>query len=116
MSIFENPKILLENRTFVSIIEFYRLATKKIIEQKKRFSKRINKSKWSQSPHVRDEEMEIIDAIDRSSYLRSKVASHKLATSEKNKFVKVLSPYDVANVQLLARRLILEKLGLWKKM
>ena len=32
MSIFGFPKILLGNRTFVSIIEIYGLATKKIIQ------------------------------------------------------------------------------------
>ena len=29
MSIFENPKILLENRSFVTIMKIYRLVTKK---------------------------------------------------------------------------------------
>ena len=28
--------------------------------------------------------------------------------------IRVLSIYDVANVQFLARRLILEKMGFWK--
>jgi len=89
---------------------------KKIIEHKRIFSKNIKKSQWAYGPYVRDEEIDLVDAIDRASFLRSQIASHKFSStrSGKSKLVKVLSIYDVANVQLLARRLILESLKLWE--
>jgi hypothetical protein len=65
---------------------------------------------WSRWP-VNDINVEITDAIADASWLRSRVSAHgfsKLASS--------LSPYDVANVQHLARRLILESLGYWRYM
>ncbi len=92
---------------------------KKIIEKRRVFSQKIKKSAWSFGPYVRDEEIHLINAIDRASFLRSQVASHKLGISKKkkgikkSKEIKVLSIYDVSNVQMLARRLILDSLKLW---
>jgi len=45
-----------------------------------------------------------------ASFLRSKIAAHK----SDPKVLRVLSIYDVANVQFLARRLILEAIGCWR--
>ncbi|MHC4549706.1 MAG: hypothetical protein ACYTEZ_13115 [Planctomycetota bacterium] len=56
---------------------------------------------------MRDVEVEVIDAIHNVSRLRSKVAAH--STSE----IQSLSVYDVANAQWLARRLMMEALGVW---
>jgi len=58
---------------------------------------------------VKDSLVDIIDAISDASWLRSKVATHRFG-----KLASSLSPYDVANVQHLARRLILESLGFWR--
>lgn len=58
---------------------------------------------------VRDSEIEIIDAIDYVSWLRSKISAHRLSELSGS-----LSYYDVVNVQHLARRLMLEHLGFWK--
>jgi hypothetical protein len=58
---------------------------------------------------IRDLEVEVVDAIGHASFLRSKVSSHRLKPS----LVRMLSAYDVASVQQLARRLFLEKLGCW---
>ena len=58
---------------------------------------------------VRDSSIELVDAIAYSSWLRSYIASHK--TKE---ITKVVSVYDVINVQHLARRLLLETLGYWR--
>ena len=58
---------------------------------------------------VRDEYWNVIDAIAYASWLRSKIATHKLPA-----IAKSLSIYDVANVQHLARRLLLETLGFWR--
>lgn len=65
------------------------------------------KASWA-SGIVRDSELEIIDAIAYSAWLRSCIASHGVKD-----LTKVLSPYDVFNVQNLARRLLLESLGFW---
>jgi hypothetical protein len=59
--------------------------------------------------NIRDRLVEVVDAIGHASFLRSTISSHRL----KPRLVRMLSAYDVANVQHLARRLILEKLGYW---
>ncbi len=60
---------------------------------------------------VRDGEIHISDAIAYASFIRSQIAAH----SHKDKrYLRVLSVYDVTNVQLLARRLLLESLGYWR--
>ncbi len=69
----------------------------------------IKSKMWWSSGNVRDAEIEIIDAISYASWLRSKVSSHKI-----NKLTSSLSPYDVENIQHLARRLLLESLGYWR--
>lgn len=78
---------------------------------------RIEKSKqlpskgrcsWAKGPYVRDCELEIIDAINIASYLRSKISSHKI-----NSLVTSLNSYDIENVRMLARRLLLGSLGFW---
>ena len=58
---------------------------------------------------IRDRHVEVVDAIGHASFLRSKVSSHRLKPS----WVRMLSAYDVANVQHLARRLFLETVGYW---
>jgi hypothetical protein len=88
-----------------------------IIDSKKRFAREENeKPEWYCPPHIRDEKIDLIDAIDRASFLRSCISSHKLSSQRGNrkKLIKILSPYDVINVQILARRLLLEKLKLWR--
>jgi hypothetical protein len=64
---------------------------------------------WS-AWRVRDDEMELVDAVALSSFLRSKISTHRA----NKRLLRVLSVYDVANVQFLARRLLLETLGFWK--
>jgi hypothetical protein len=66
------------------------------------------KAKWARF-QARDVYVEVIDAINDLSWLRSKVSAHKMG-----ELAKVLSPYDVANGQHLARRLLLEALGFWR--
>lgn len=60
---------------------------------------------------IRDRMVDIVDAIAHLSWLRSHVSSHRMNTSRAN----LLSLYDVTNCQFLARQLILESTGLWKK-
>ena len=57
---------------------------------------------------VRDRKMTLVDAIHQTSWLRNYITAHKF--SELNRFI---SPYDVFNVQNVARRLLLGCLGLW---
>lgn len=68
----------------------------------------INKAGWSYSK-VRDSYIEVVDAIAHASWLRSKVSAHRLQEISKS-----LNYYDVANIQYLSRRLLLEVLGLWR--
>jgi len=65
------------------------------------------KSTWA-GGWVRDTEIALIDAINRTSRLRSSVAAHRFSDSTAS-----LSQYDVANAQSVARRLLLETLGYW---
>ena len=59
---------------------------------------------------MRDGEILIIDAINYASFMRSSIAAHK----SDNRLISVLSIYDVAKVQFLAGRLILEKMAFWR--
>jgi hypothetical protein len=59
---------------------------------------------------VRDGEIEVIDAINYVSFLRSKLTAHRLDHGT----VKLMSVYDVANAQFVARRLLLETMGFWR--
>jgi hypothetical protein len=62
---------------------------------------------------VRDGQMHITDAIAYASFLRSQIAAH---SHEDKGFLRVLSVYEVSNIQFLARRLLLESLGFWRKL
>ena len=81
--------------------------TPTIIERTRRPSI-IRKTEWS-GFKVRDSYIEIIDAIAYASWLRSRISSHRLSN-----LAKSLTIYDVANVQHLSRRLLLERLGFWR--
>lgn len=70
---------------------------------------RLRRKRNGQDTRCGDGDMELlIDAIQ--SFLRSWGAAHRAD----KRMVRVLSIYDVANAQFLARRLLLEKMGLWK--
>jgi hypothetical protein len=79
------------------------------IERKKR-PRIISKSKWA-GGSIRDSEISLIDAINQISFIRSKIASHKV--SKGNDATSSISIYDVANANFLARRVLLEKFGYW---
>jgi hypothetical protein len=65
---------------------------------------------WSRGT-VRDLEVDIADAIAHASWLRNLISAHYLDPDK----AKVLSVYVVANVQHLARRLLLATLGFWRE-
>lgn len=65
---------------------------------------------YSDAQVVRDRELQLIDAIHYASWLRNFVAAHKFS-----ELAEAISPYDVHNVQQLARRLILNFMNLWKQ-
>lgn len=60
---------------------------------------------------VRDKTLTFPEAIHHASYLRNFIASHKF-----NELTQHISPYDVNNVQLLARQLIIRKMNMWEVM
>jgi hypothetical protein len=59
---------------------------------------------------VRDKTLSLPEAIHNASYLRNYISAHKF-----NELTQFISPYDVYNVQALARMLILHKYGFWGK-
>lgn len=67
-------------------------------------TKRLGKASHAYG-RVRDEQVHVCDAIADISWLRSRVSAHK-----SSELVDLLSPYDVANAQHLAARLILDTL------
>jgi len=67
----------------------------------------LQKAEWA-GYKVRDVYLDIIEAIAYASWLRSKISAHRLSV-----LAKSLTICDVANVQQLARRLLLETLGFW---
>jgi hypothetical protein len=73
--------------------------------------KGVAKPDWAWGPAVRDTELLLIDAIAYASWLRSKVTTHKFSSAARS-----LTGYDVHNVQSLARRLLLGRLGLWLRL
>jgi hypothetical protein len=60
---------------------------------------------WSRGP-IRDRKISLVDAIAQASWLRSRVSSHRFSN-----LAPGLTVMDVVNVQLLARRLLLERTG-----
>lgn len=66
---------------------------------------------WARRFGVRDQVMTVIDAIHCVSWLRNYVASHKFKA-----ITSAISPYDVHNCQLVARTVLLGRLGLWNEM
>lgn len=58
---------------------------------------------------IRDLDMELIEAIHRCSYIRNFIVAHKFKS-----YTQYISPYDVFNVQSVARLLLLHKLNLWE--
>lgn len=77
--------------------------------ERKRPPQLVKKASWARYD-VRDGEMEVIDAINQVSFLRSKVSTHKTD----KRMLRVLSVYDASNAQFLARRLLLERLRYWR--
>ena len=68
----------------------------------------LKRCEWARF-RVRDVYLDIIEAISYASWLRSRVSAHKFST-----LARSLTIYEVANVQHLARRLLLETLGFWR--
>jgi len=68
-----------------------------------------NKAEWyNPDNNVFDLELTIYEAIHYCSYIRNYFIAHKT-----NDIVKYINPYDIHNMQDLARRLILSTLGVW---
>jgi hypothetical protein len=67
----------------------------------------LGKCEWA-GYKVRDKYLDIIEAIAYASWLRSKISAHRASA-----LTRSLTICDVANVQHLSRRLLLEALGFW---
>jgi hypothetical protein len=63
----------------------------------------------NQNPVVRDVELTIPEALHYCSYIRNFMTAHKFNQTSSTS----LGPYDLHNVQSVARRLILSKCGMW---
>lgn len=66
-------------------------------------------SEYSDGGMVRDVRLSIPDAINRCQYLRNFLTAHAFAME-----TPMLGPYEVYNVQQVARFLILKKCAIWK--
>jgi len=64
---------------------------------------------YNDGEKVRDRILTIPEAIHYASYLRNYIAAHRFSD-----YTEFISPYDIHNIQNIARRLILSKLGLWQ--
>ncbi|MFL0364040.1 hypothetical protein ACH0BF_13580 [Pseudobacillus sp. 179-B 2D1 NHS] len=67
-------------------------------------------SDWNDGKTIHDRKMRIYNAIHYTSYIKNFFIGHKF-----NEIVRNFTPYDARNIQMLARRLILGKLNLWKE-
>jgi hypothetical protein len=90
---------------------YWNLRSKRTRIEIKRAPEITQLARWAIKNVVRDGQMHVSDAIAYASFLRSTIAAH--SSGDKN-YLRVLSVYDVANVQFLARRLLLESLGYWR--
>jgi hypothetical protein len=66
------------------------------------------KESWASGP-VRDQAVSVPDALLIASWLRSKCTTHRF-----QKATTSITMFDVQNVQGLARRLLLQRVGLWR--
>ncbi|MHB1195079.1 MAG: hypothetical protein ACYC6F_18810 [Longimicrobiales bacterium] len=72
-------------------------------------TKPIGSVSWAGGP-IRDHEVAVVDAVADLSWLRSKIASHRMGDA-----VGSLTLYDVSNAQYLARRFFLSAVGWWRR-
>jgi hypothetical protein len=71
----------------------------------------LGKAQWAHG-YTRDSKTKIVDAILLISWMRARVATHRLSKS--NDLINSISIYDVDNANQLARWLLIEKLGFSK--
>jgi hypothetical protein len=69
----------------------------------------IGKTKWTYG-QVRDRNVSIVDALAYASWLRSTTTTHRFTKTSTS-----LTVYDAHNVQFLARKLLMERFGLWDR-
>jgi hypothetical protein len=69
----------------------------------------IGKAKWTYGM-VRDRQVSVVDALAYASWLRSTTTTHRFTKTSAS-----LTVCDAYNVQLLARKLLMERFGFWDK-
>jgi hypothetical protein len=98
---------LRKSRINLSDDQLWTLRGPKTRIEKKRSPPSTGKPRWSRG-NVRDVNVRLIDALALASWLRSWTAAHGFDEKARS-----LTVYDADNIQALARRLIMEKLGFW---
>ena len=68
-------------------------------------------AEWNRRFGTRDRMLALADAIHYVSWLRNYIAAHKLRA-----IATEVSPYEVHNAQMVARRVLLGFLGLWNRL
>jgi len=63
---------------------------------------------YENTQEVKDRKLHFIEAIQFSAYLRNFVAAHKFRD-----LASQISPYDVHNVQMTSRILLMQSMGIW---
>jgi hypothetical protein len=76
---------------------------RKTLLERERPTRLQRRAPWTSWPDVRDVSVALVDAIAHVSWLRSRVSAH----AAPHQLRSVLSPYDVANAQHVAREVIL---------
>lgn len=79
-----------------------------IIHQEFNYELFGKEGKYNDGEKVKDRMLHIIDAIQFSSFLRNAVAAHRFNTKSSS-----VSPYDLHNVQMVARYLIMQHMDIW---
>jgi hypothetical protein len=63
---------------------------------------------YNNTNEIKDRKLHFIEAIQFSAYLRNFVAAHKF-----RELASQISPYDVHNVQMTSRALLMQSMGIW---
>jgi len=93
----------------ISSAQIWTLRGPKTRIEKRRPPQSVGRPRWSRG-RVRDINVPLIDALALASWLRSCTTTHRFTDATRS-----LTVYDAHNVQSLARRLFMEKLGFWRQ-
>lgn len=98
---------LKESRINLAEREIWTMRGPELAIERRKKPAAVRKARWARGT-VRDVEIELIEAIALASFLRDKLGAHGLPSDAAS-----LTVYDAHNVQSVARRLLMESVGLW---